>query len=269
MILNRFIANAVEAVRNNPVVMGLAVGGSWISGDTDRFSDIDLVIVTREKISGSRDRMIEFAGTLGKLISAFTGEHVGESRLLICLYDDPLLHVDIKFLTPEEFCERVEDPVVFWERENCLTEIISSTGSEWPALDYQWIEDRFWTWVHYAVLKLGRGEYFEALDFLSYLRVNVVAPLLQVKNGYLPRGLRRVESGFPPDDILSLAETVPVYDPSSIFYSLENIIKLYRELRVALFPESVVLNPVAEDRVMEYYERIHEESSGTFRRSHS
>ena len=244
--------------------MGLAVGGSWISGETDRFSDIDLVIVTAERISGNRERMTEFAETLGLLINAFTGEHVGESRLLICLYDDPLLHVDIKFLTPEEFRERVEDPVVFWERENCLTEIISSTRSEWPGPDYQWIEDRFWTWVHYAVLKLGRGEYFEALDFISYLRVNVIAPLLQVKNGYPPRGLRRVESGFPPDDILRLAETVPAYEPSAIFYSLDKVIKLYRELRGTLFPESVMLNSAAEHRVMEYYERIFEESSGKF-----
>lgn len=40
-----------------------------------------------------------FAGTLGHLLHAFTGEHVGEPRLLICLFGPQLLHVDLKFIT--------------------------------------------------------------------------------------------------------------------------------------------------------------------------
>ena len=40
-----------------------------------------------------------FAGTLGHLLHAFTGEHVGEPRLLICLFGPELLHVDLKFIT--------------------------------------------------------------------------------------------------------------------------------------------------------------------------
>ena len=31
--------------------------------------------------------------------ATFTGEHVGESRVLICLYGPPLLHVDLKFVS--------------------------------------------------------------------------------------------------------------------------------------------------------------------------
>jgi hypothetical protein len=49
-----------------------------------------------------------FAGALGPLLSAFTGDHVGEPRLLICLYGPPLLHVDLKFVTPADLAERVE-----------------------------------------------------------------------------------------------------------------------------------------------------------------
>lgn len=52
----------------------------------------------------------------GRQLAAFTGEHVGEPRVVICLYDDPLLHVDFKFVTPRELDTRIEDPVVLWER---------------------------------------------------------------------------------------------------------------------------------------------------------
>jgi len=75
------------------------------------------------------------------------------------LYDDPLLHVDLKFITLDEFWERVEHPVVLLDTEQALQNLINATKAEFPMPDYQWIEDRFWTWIHYALLKIGRGEY--------------------------------------------------------------------------------------------------------------
>jgi hypothetical protein len=170
MIQKEFAYHIVEKIKNNPEIIGLAVGGSWITEEMDEYSDLDLTLVTITKQSDNKQKMIDFASSFGILLNAFTGEHVGEPRVLICLYDNPFLHVDIKFVTVEEFKIRVEDPVILWEKNNVLTEIIESTKSEWPKLDFQWIEDRFWTWIHYAALKIGRGEYFEALDFLSYLR---------------------------------------------------------------------------------------------------
>ena len=38
------------------------------------------------------------AESCGGLLAAFTGEHVGEPRLLICLYGPPLAHVNLKFV---------------------------------------------------------------------------------------------------------------------------------------------------------------------------
>jgi hypothetical protein len=53
---------------------------------------------------------------MGNLLAAFTGEHVGEPRLLICLFADPLMHVDLKFISLGQLSSRVEDPVILWER---------------------------------------------------------------------------------------------------------------------------------------------------------
>ena len=52
------------------------------------------------------------ASSLGRLAGAFTGEHVGEPRLLICLYDNPVLHVDLKFVNLFDAAVRIENPVM-------------------------------------------------------------------------------------------------------------------------------------------------------------
>jgi len=89
--------------------------------------------------------------------------------VLICLYGKPVLHVDIKFLEPPELAVKVEDPVIVWERGGVVTEGLNSTAARWPFPGFQWIEDRFWVWVHYTAAKLGGGEFLETLEAISYL----------------------------------------------------------------------------------------------------
>lgn len=237
-------------------VIGLAAGGSFISGDMDEFSDLDLILVTKNKIAGNREQMISYAKLFGDFISGFTGEHVGEPRVLICLYDDPLLHVDIKFLVLSEFDQRVEDPVILFERDQELTKIITSTKAEWPATDFQWIEDRFWTWVHYFALKLGRGELLEAYDGLSFLRMVVLSPLAQIKNKKLPRGVRKVEVDLNPADLENLKITIAKYDFDSVFRALENAISMYRSLRRKIFPDNIIMQERAEKKSVSYLKEI-------------
>ena len=251
-----FVANAVDVLKDDPNVLGLAVAGSRITNEIDEYSDVDLLLFTKGKLSDNKEKMMAYATRLGHLLSAFTGEHVGEPRLLICLYSAPLLHVDIKFLTPEEYTSRIENPVIVFERDAIISNLINASEAAWPYPNYQWIEDRFWTWVHYATLKLGRGEDFEALDFLSYIRSTVVAPLLQIKNGNLPRALRKVETKLTTDDFEQLKSTVATYDKTSLFTALENNIELYRSLRKHLFDNDIQLQKKAEEKVMAYLNTI-------------
>ncbi len=51
MIQKRFAENTISLLNKNPLVLGVAVGGSWIKGDMDEFSDLDFNIVTKDKIS--------------------------------------------------------------------------------------------------------------------------------------------------------------------------------------------------------------------------
>ena len=83
------------------------------------------------------------------MLACFTGEHVGEPRLLITLYGPPPVHVDLKFASDRGLEQRVEDGLVLWQRDGALDAALRRTAAAWPRPDRQWIEDRFWVWVHY------------------------------------------------------------------------------------------------------------------------
>lgn len=251
-----FALNAIEILKNDNAVIGLAVGGSWLSNDLDEFSDLDLILVTKEKVSADKSKMVQYASQLGELISAFTGEHVGEPRVLICLFDKPLLHVDIKFLTPDEFGSRVENPVLLIDKGNQLQQILNQSEAKFPYPDYQWIEDRFWTWMHYALLKIGRGEYLEAFDFFGFLRMVVFGPLLHIKNGNLPRGVRKVETQLSTEDFNLLQSTIADCNKTSLITALARAIAIYKDLRNTLYDANISQNLKAEEAVMKYLEVI-------------
>lgn len=256
MIQQAFAYKAKEILEPDDNVIGLAIAGSWLTNEIDDFSDLDLVLVTRQRVSDNKNIMLDYAKRLGNFLSGFTGEHVGEPRLLICLYADPLLHVDIKFLTIDEFKVRIENPTLLIDKDKQLEKVISQTVEKFPHPDYQWIEDRFWTWLHYALLKIGRGEYFEAHDFMAFLRAVVFGPLLHIKNDNLPRGVRKVELDLPSADLEKLKLTLSMYDRKSLLDSLRNGVLLYRQLRRDLFDDGVILHNETDKKVMSYFEEI-------------
>lgn len=259
MMQQDFAYKAAEIVRSDPDVIGLAVAGSWIENEMDEFSDLDLILVTKNKVGGDKEKMEQYAKRFGDYISSFTGEHVGEPRLLVCLYNNPLLHTDIKFVTLKEFETRVEDPIILFERNNRLSEVIRNTMAKWPEPDLQWIEDRFWIWVHYIAGKIGRGEYFEALSNLDYIRMNVLSPLMQVKNKKKARGLRKAETRLTPSDLENLKITVARYDKASLLKALDNSISVYRSLRRKLFPADIKTQDKTEKICMDYFRQIMKE----------
>jgi hypothetical protein len=257
MVIHKdFAAGAIKTLAADPSVIGLAAAGSWIYNELDEYSDLDLILVAKEKVSDDISLMIGFARRLGDYLSGFSGEHVGEPRLLICLYDHPLLHVDIKFLTLDEFHKHIEMPVILLDTDDQLKNILNRIKPKFPTPEFQWIEDRFWTWIHYTLLKIGRGEYLEAFDCFAFLRNLVFGPLMHIKNGNLPRGVRRVETHLEPEDLSKLKRTIPSYERQNLLDTLKYCVLLYRELRTALYDDRVFIQKPTELRVMLYFEEI-------------
>ena len=227
-----FVERALNELREDPRILGLLAGGSLLSGKMDAFSDLDLIVVyepsSRETIM---DQRLLIAGKLGQLLSAFTGEHVGDSRVIICLYGPQPLHVDLKFVTPAELVDRIENPLILWERDTAIQGILDRTQPASPFVDPQWVEDRFWVWVHYAATKLGRGEIFELVDMITFIRSTVLGPFIHMRHGNIPRGVRKLEQEYP-DEAAELSESVPSYSTESCYNALLVSIRIYRRLRL-------------------------------------
>jgi len=249
-----FLSRGVDALAADPRIVGVAGGGSLVTGGMDEFSDLDLVVAVEPaahaQVMVDRRRI---AASVGTLLIAFTGEHVGEPRLLICLYDEPLLHVDLKFVSLPDVAVRVEDPIVLWERDGRLTRALGEGRAEYPAPDPQWIEDRFWVWVHYVAGKIGRGELFEAIEAVGLMRTLALGPLALLRHGARPTGVRRIER-LAPAAAHQLRHTVSRHDRDECAAALRAAVDVYRSLRAA----DVERRTDAERAAMQYLSRVEE-----------
>lgn len=257
MLPNReqFIEHVKEEFASDDRIIGVLGGGSMVTDTMDEYSDLDLIVVYQpayqEEIMNQRLSLLE---KLGGLLSAFTGEHVGEPRLVISLFGPNPLHVDFKFVTLKELEERIEDPIILWERGKEISAILQQTSPCPLHSEPQWIEDRFWVWVHYAATKLGRGELFECMDLISFLRSAALGPLILTQNGQLPRGVRKLEQ-YAPDEIPELEETVPSHNFESCYKALQASVRIYQRLRQNI--TMLVVREEAEQVSINYLDRVH------------
>ena len=251
-----FLDNAIARLTADERLVGVAAGGSYATRSMDEFSDLDLVVAVEptayEAMLGERQAL---AQSLGPLLAAFTGEHVGEPRLLVCLYGPPLLHVDLKFVSLADAAARVEEPVILWERDGRLSAALRGRRPAYPEPDLQWIEDRFWAWVHYGAAKIGRGELFEAIDGLAFLRSRVLGPLALMSRGSRPSGVRRLEL-LAPDLAEELRATVATPSADSCAAALRAAAESYRRLRARLGGKALRRRSTAEVAALQYLEAV-------------
>ncbi|MBS1166633.1 MAG: hypothetical protein H6R00_2658 [Proteobacteria bacterium] len=227
-----FLEKALDILPQDPRIHSLLGGGSMIHGGMDEFSDLDFVVVVDENsyCEVLADRM-EIARRLGPLLSAFTGEHVGEPRLLICLYGPDLLHIDLKFVTTSDLDRRIERPLVLWSRDQAAVEArLDKADIRWPNLDPDWFEARAWIWLHYGAARALRGELYEAMGMLAFFREQVLGPMLHRRAKRPQRGVRRIEA-FGPNGTERLVATIAHHEVAAIKAALIASTNLYLDLR--------------------------------------
>jgi predicted nucleotidyltransferase len=222
---------ACRAAFADPDVVAMVVTGSFATGDADEVSDIDLRVYVRpDAVEGVVARIPELAAAAGRVVALFVAEHLGIPTLTIVLYDD-LVHVDFDVVAADRAAEHNDGlpAVVLWEREP-ISDALPGTYDPEIAAGVRWLEARIWTWSWYIQSKVLRGELYEALDGLQYVRDQVLFRLLAFHGERRPAGGRRAEAvvGELGD---AFARTVPTsLDPASVLAALREEIDLYRRL---------------------------------------
>ena len=240
--LAAFWSRAEPVLRADQRLIGVLAAGSAISGEMDDYSDLDLIMVVRpdayDEVMAVR---VDYPARIQGLLASFIGYHVGEPRLVIALFADPLVHVDFKFVTPDTLGERIETPIVLFERGGELSPRIVAGTAAWPNRDPQWFEDRFWVWMHYGAVKIARGELFEALGFLADVRKLVLGPLAARRHGRNQREVRRIEE-IDPAFAARLRATIAAHDRKAAWSALDAAIALYLDLRADQPPASLKID---------------------------
>lgn len=227
-----FVERVRTEVSRDHRLTALLAGGSYIHGGFDPYSDLDFVVVVDAAhypdVMATRR---QFAERMDGLLSAFGGEHVGEPRLLICLYGPPLIHVDLKFVVADDLDRLIERPAVLFARAGSDIEArLDSAAIHWPDRSPEWFEQRAWVWLHYGAAKLRRGELFEAIGMLAFIRDQVLGPMLHRRAGRPQRGVRRMEAvDMQASDLL--LRTVAAHEASAIRAALAAAAALYLDLR--------------------------------------
>jgi hypothetical protein len=239
---------ALAAVQRDEHAVGLVVNGSVAAGTADEYSDLDLVVVYDDiadlDLPGRARRIF---AELGDGLVSFSGEHVGEPALVIGLVDGPVRHVDVKCVRVGDQRHRVEDGVVVWQRGTAVDDARLGTVASWPGPDPQWLEDRFWVWVHYSATKAARGELLECIESLGFLRSVVLGPLIDFRRGVRPAGVRRLER-TAPDLLPQLHATVAAPERRACLDALVAAADLYVRVR----PDGLRRQERAESAVRAY-----------------
>ena len=237
--LAKFWSRAEPVLRADKRLIGVLAAGSAISGEMDEYSDLDLILVVRDDDYDAlfADRAA-YPARIPGLISSFIGYHVGEPRLVITLFEDPLVHVDFKFAKLESLGDRIETPVALIDEAGVLRARLAAGTAAWPNRDAQWFEDRFWTWMHYGAVKIARGELFEALGFLADVRKLVLGPLLARRHGRNQREIRRIET-LDPEFAARMRATICGLDRDEAWAALHAAMTLYVELRADALPPTL------------------------------
>lgn len=110
--------------------------------------------------------------------------------------------------------------------------------------------------MHYVAAKIGRGELFEAIESLSFLRSSVLGPLGLLRSGARPAGVRKIEV-LAADFAHELRRTVAAYDARDCARALRACVDLYRSLRADA--EGNASRSAAEMATMKYLSEVEEQ----------
>jgi len=238
---------------NDQGVLGMLIGGSFAAGDADNYSDLDIQLVVRDgQVEKFVPKLRAMADEVGPVVAAFFAEHIGLPHMLIVLYED-LVHADFEPIQISEIGSRNAGLATYllWERDHGLSAALGAKYEEDQSTELAWLEDRIWTWSWYVQTKILRGELYEAIGGLQYIRDRVLFRLLAMHREERPSSARRAESRVGPWTE-KFAATVPRLTQESTMNALKSSIHLYVELSDPL-QKKLSLAPADQARTVVLY----------------
>jgi hypothetical protein len=153
------------------------LGGSLAAGQVDYFSDIDLyAFVWDDDFESAFAEREAIANSWGSVLFHYLGDHMPAGKYqLIVWYEGPL-HLDLMF-------RKWPETAPHWKWRNSIilndsggviarlkseSDLLQSPDLTWEQLST--LNQKFWGWVAYTFGMILRGELWEALDNIAWIR---------------------------------------------------------------------------------------------------
>ena len=210
-------------------------------GRADLFSDIDLYVFVRdsdfESVFAERDAI---ARSIGPVLVRYLGDHMPSGHhQLIVWYEGPL-HVDLMF---RKWSETVlhwkwKGSVILKDSGNAIaqlkkeSDLLQPPELAWEQLNT--LNQKFWGWVAYTFGKILRGELWEALDNIAWIRNEALLVMLAWTQNAQYEGHRRLEAKLDDHLATLFNESLCSREPESLHAALTAEVRIFRELRSRL-----------------------------------
>jgi streptomycin adenylyltransferase len=237
------LARAVGHFLGDTRVPGLLLGGSFVCGTPDFYSDLDLYIVVGDEYFG--DVLAEkntAAAVTGQVLTGFVPDHLGPGgdEMYIAVYDGPV-KVDFNYVRRSSVRPswKMAARLILKDTDGMLAEVIrASAGLAPPPPSREMLEalqHKFWTWCWYVFGKIVRGELWEALDGVHTIRSLALVPMAEWDAGTPGEGHRRLETRLNDQVLACLAATIPTLDRVALHAALKAEMGLFRDLQARVW----------------------------------
>lgn len=238
----------IQAVHDDPRIVGLVDYGSSSEGRADEWSDLDLGLFIRDAaFEGFWEHWREWAAQLGDLLLGYVG-YVGHPWAIFA--SDPMpLRVDFD-LFRESAAGRLSDwpnsPIsvesfVLYDstigpiREAAASLVGKDLHPDDPRREFERDCGDFWYFLLFSYCKLMRGEVWNARQVFHIVAMEALLRLLRLRFGATNRwqssqSAWNIEIVLPPETLQRLNSCIPGTSEAGVLRALSNAADLGREV---------------------------------------
>lgn len=248
-----FVNKAAKVLIEDKRCRGIYVSGSL---SADEYSDVDLVILCEteeDRISMKEDRH-SIAQKIGKL----KAEAMAFPYTYVTFYEEEV-KVDFSFhlIPPETRPDKAYINIIY-DPDGYLAKMVEESAKlDWE-IDLDYLRNKikhFYIGLSYTVSKIGRGEFWDALDCVDFYRKY----LIQFEDIFSRRkreNYRRIEKKLDANRLEAFNKImVKELTQKNLFQAMDNMLSYFKNFLVERFLEMRIYHEEYAKNMMEFYER--------------
>lgn len=227
----RLVAGRVTANMDAAACGALLVTGSLVTGEADRYSDLDLIVVSAMPTVCAAT-VVAAIESCGEVLASFTTDHLAEhlSSVYYVEVEKFLVKLDVVYRDNSRPFEIPWPSAILSGSQSDLFDAKAGRIFGVPEKDLDLATTKLGAWLWFTYSRAARGEYFAAARSIDFSRENALLPLILDRLQLPQDGHRRLETRLPGQVYRALEATHPAQlSFPCIFKSLSAMYTLFMD----------------------------------------